>query len=144
MKPTPSLGNETPEQTATPPDPVEDVSILKNARLLWLELQGLSHDYLHLAALETQRAGESLVAMIVAAVMMAVLLIAAWCGLMAVAVLSLMAHGLLVSSALLLVVAAHLGLVLLLSVVIRRKSRYLSFPALQRCLQLVSQASRKP
>ena len=77
-----AIGDETPGQAATRGDPVSGSGVLENAQSLWHELRGLTHDRFRLAALETQRAGKSLVDMIVAGVMVGVLLIGAWLGLM--------------------------------------------------------------
>jgi len=130
---------ETPGQTtATRGDPVSDSTVLEDAQSLWHELRGLTNDRLRLAALETQRAGESLVSMLVTGVMVAALLISAWLGLMAAGVLGLIENGLLVaSSAVLLAVAFNLLLALILCGAIRRKSRYLQFPATIRSLHPV-------
>ncbi|MDD5322276.1 MAG: phage holin family protein [Methylococcales bacterium] len=130
-----ALEKETPGQTATPGDSVRDSGVLEDARLLWHELRGLSHDRFRLAALETQRAGDSLVTMIVAGLMIAFLLSSAWLGLMAAAVVELVGYGIAVSSAILLAVAFNLLLALILRCVIRRKRRYLQFPATLRSLQ---------
>ena len=51
--------------------------MLEDGQSLWHELRGLTHDRFLLATLETQRAGKSLVDMIVAGVMVGVLLIGA-------------------------------------------------------------------
>jgi hypothetical protein len=48
--------------------------LLEDVKSLWNELTGLAHDTLHLAALETKLAGQSLVTMIAAGVMIAILL----------------------------------------------------------------------
>ncbi|MDO9104957.1 MAG: phage holin family protein [Methylovulum sp.] len=109
--------------------------LLEDALSLWHELCGLSHDHLKLAALETRRAGESLVDMVVAGVMVAVLLVSIWLGLLAVAILALIGQGIVASSAILLAVAANAALAFVLYGVIRRKSRYLQLPALLRSLQ---------
>jgi hypothetical protein len=109
--------------------------MLEDVQSLLRELRGLTHDRLLLAALETRRAGESLVSMLVTGVMIAVLLSSSWLGLMAVAVLSLVESGVVASSAILLAVAANLLLVLILFRVVRRKSRSLQFPATLRSLQ---------
>ena len=129
--------DETPGQTATRGDPVIGSGVLEDAQSLWQELRGLTHDRFRLAALETQRAGESLVAMIVAGVMVAVLLSCAWLGLVAAVVLGLVENGVVASSAILLAVAFNLLIALILLGVIRRKSRYLQFPATLRSLQPV-------
>ena len=131
-----ALKHESPVQTETHGDPGSDSGMLKDAQSLWHELRGLIHDRFRLAALETQRAGKSLVDMIVAGVMVGVLLIGAWLGLMAAAVLKLVEHDVVAtSSTILLAVASNLLLVLILFGVIRRKSRYLQFPATLRSFQ---------
>ena len=110
--------------------------MLEDAQSLWHELRGLIHDRFRLAALETQRAGKNLVDMIVAGVMVGVLLISAWLGLLTAAALELVEHNVVAtSSAILLAVASNLLLVLILFGVIRRKSRYLQFPATLRSFQ---------
>ena len=110
--------------------------MLEDAQSLWHELGGLIHDRFRLVALETQRAGKTLVDMIMAGVMVGVLLIGAWLGLMAAAVLELVEGGVVAtSSAILLAVASNLLIALILFGVIRRKSRYLQFPATLRSFQ---------
>jgi uncharacterized membrane protein YqjE len=131
--------DENPGQTATRSDPVSDSTVLEDAQSLWHELLGITHDRFRLAALETRRAGESLVSMIIAGVMVAFLLSSAWLGLMAAAVLGLIENGVVASSAILLAVALNLLLALILYRVIRRKSRYLQFPATLRALQAKTQ-----
>jgi len=131
-----AIEGETPAgQTAMPSDQVSDSTVLEDAQSLWHELRELTHDRFWLAALETRRAGESLVSMIMAGVMVAFLLSSAWLGLMAAAVLGLIANGVMASSAILLAVAFNLLLALILCLVMRRKSRYLQFPATLRSLQ---------
>ncbi len=130
-----ALEDETPRQTATRSDPVSDSSVLEDAQSLLHELLELTHDRFRLAALETRRAGESLVSMIMAGVLVAVLLSSAWLGLMAAVVLELINNGVVASSAILLAVAFNLLLALILCRVMRRKSRYLQFPATLRSLQ---------
>jgi hypothetical protein len=137
-----ALEDETPRQAATRGDPVSGSGVLEDAQSLWHELRGLTHDRFRLAALETQRAGKSVVDMIVAGIMVAVLLISAWLGLLTAAVLRLVAHGMVASSAILLAVAFNLLLTLLLFGVIRRKSRHLQFPATLRSLQPMSSGRR--
>ena len=50
-------------------DDTRDNSFLDELRSLWKELRVLGHDYLQLAALETQLASKSLVVMIIAVMM---------------------------------------------------------------------------
>ncbi len=102
----------------------------KEVRLLWLELRGLAHDHLELAALETQRAGESLVAMVVAGMLVAGLLLSAWLGLMGAAILALTSRAVMsTGSALVLTAAVNLLAALILWNLIRRLGRRLRFPA---------------
>jgi Protein of unknown function (DUF1469). len=133
-----AVNNETFGQTTTRGDPTKDSGVLKDAQSLWYELRELSYDRFRLVALETQRAGDSLVSMLMAAVMIAVLLIGAWLGLLAAAVLWLIEHGIVASSAILLAVVFNLLFTLILCGVIRRKSRYLQFPATLRSLRPMS------
>jgi hypothetical protein len=128
---------EKPEQTAASAssDTISEAGVLQSVQLLLTELYRLSYGRIRLAALETQRAGESLVTMIVAAVVVAFLLSSAWLGLMAAAILGMVNNGLPATSAILLAVAFNLVLSLILYGVIRHKSRYLQFPATLRCLQ---------
>ncbi|MGZ8239506.1 MAG: hypothetical protein ACXWTY_16730 [Methylobacter sp.] len=49
-----TINQETPVQTARHGDPGSGSGMLKDARSLWHELRGLSHDWFRLAALETQ------------------------------------------------------------------------------------------
>jgi hypothetical protein len=130
-----AVNNETLGQAATDADPVKTSGILDNAQALWRELYGFGHDYFHLIALEARRAGQNLVFMIIAGVMAAVLLIGAWVGLIAAAVMWMIEHGFIASSAILLSVLFNLLLTLVLVVVIHRKSRYLQFPATVHSLQ---------
>lgn len=127
--------------------PPGDSGLLEDAKSLWHELRGLAHDQLTLAALETRLAGKSLVTMIAVGVMVAVLLVSAWLGLVAAAVLWLISIGVIASIAMLLAVAANLALALILYDVIRRQSRYLQFPATLRSIRPVPakfQNSQKP
>lgn len=124
-----------------------DSGLLQEARSLWFELRGLAHDQLKLAALETKLAGKSLVNMIAAGVMVALLVVSAWLGLMGAAVLWLIAIGVMASIAMLLAVAANLMFALVLYFVIRGQIRYLQFPATLRSLRPLRsklQMSQKP
>jgi hypothetical protein len=103
--------------------------LLEDLQLLWLDLRGLTHDHLKLAALEARRAGNSLVMMLAAGVVMAVLLISVWGGLMAAAALALMqSHVMGDIEAILSIAGVNLAVALLLFWFVRRKSRDLLFP----------------
>jgi uncharacterized membrane protein YqjE len=136
--------NKTPGQTETPEDPVTGCEVLQEAQCLLHELQGLIHDRFRLAALETQRAGETLVVIIVAGVMMAILLVGSWMGLIAAGALALIKIGVIPSSAIiLLAVACHLLIALIVIGVMRRKSRHLLFSATRRSFKPISPVSRE-
>lgn len=113
--------------------------IPKAAGLLWHDLHALAHAHFELAALETQQAGESLVAMVVAGVLAAGLLLAAWLALMGAAILALASGGVMgTAGALLLVASANLLAALVLWRVIVRLGHRLRFPANARGLQPAS------
>jgi len=120
-----------------------DSSVLKDAGALWQTMRGLGYAHLRLAALETQRAGQSFVVMLIAAVMAAVLLNGAWLAFCATVAARLIEQGVSISSALLLALAFNLLAALVCLIVIRRKSRYLRFPALLKSLEPQS-ATPKP
>ncbi len=111
-------------------EPLIGFGMLEDVQTLWYELQGLGHDHFRLAALETRRAGLSLVIMLATSVMVVLLLNGVWLSLLATCVLYLLENGLKAGSAILLTVAFNLCLLLICFSVIRRQSRYLQFPAL--------------
>lgn len=128
--------------TAAGEPPASDASVLQDAQLLWHELRVLAHDHLQLVALETQRAGKSLIDMLVAGVMVAILLIGTWLGFMAGAVLWLTEHGFMPSSAILIGTGLNIAIAAVLYGIISYKSRYLKFPATVRSIH--PQVSRTP
>jgi uncharacterized membrane protein YqjE len=120
-------------------DPGHRAAVPQEAKLLWQALRGLAHDRLELAALETQRAGESLVAMVVAGMLVAGLLLSAWLGVLGIAILALTSLGVMeIGSALLVTVAANLVVALMLWRAIGRLRHDLRFPANARSLEPVS------
>ncbi|WP_394753300.1 phage holin family protein [Crenothrix sp.] len=135
-------------QTASHDDPLNGGGVLQNVQALLAELRALGHGHLLLAVLEAQRAVQSIVTMIIAGVMVALLLVGAWLGLMVAGVLGLVEYGIMAtSSATLLAVGFNLLLALILCVVIMRKKRYLKFPSTLRSLKpmpLKPQDARKP
>ena len=125
-------------------DPGRRAAVPQEAKLLWQELRGLAHDRLELAALETQRAGESLVAMVVAGMLVAGLVLSAWLGVLGVALLALTSLGVMaIGSALLLAVALNLAIALVLWRHIGRLSHDLRFPANGRSLEPASSQRRE-
>jgi len=135
MDPDTAKVNESLGQSSLHADPQIDSGVLNNIQSLWHELRGLSHDHFLLAALETRRAGQSLVTMLVAGVMVALLLNGVWLGLLTAGAVWLVENGLKPSSAILLTVAFNLLLLLIFIGIIRRQSRYLQFPALLHSLK---------
>ena len=114
--------------------------LMGDVRTLWHQLLGLAHDHLQLAVLETRLAGQSLVAMVAAGVMVALLVVSAWIGLLAAVVVSLVSTGLSVSAAILLGAGANLLVALLLCAFIRRMSRHLLWTASLRSLRFAGTA----
>jgi dolichyl-phosphate-mannose--protein O-mannosyl transferase len=115
--------------------PIKSSGILEDSEALWKELHRLSYDHLRIAALETQRAGQSLIKLIIAGIILALLLSATWLGLLTVAVLKLLEYGIIASTAILLAVIFNLLLALLLVFLIQHSSHYLRFPATVRSLK---------
>jgi hypothetical protein len=109
--------------------------LLHEARSIWSELRGIAHDQLQLAALETRLAGESVVRMIAAGVLIGVLLISAWLALLGAAVVVLIAAGLAPPLALLLAAAVNVAGAALLYLGVRRLARNLTFPATVRSVK---------
>ncbi len=128
----------TPVPQTPDPSTVCDGGLLSDVRTLWQEMLVLAHDHLRLAALETRLAGQSLVAMIAAGVMVALLVVSAWIGMIAAIVTAMVSSGLSISAAILLGVGANLVLALLLCVFIRSRSRHLLWSASLRSLRTAS------
>jgi hypothetical protein len=84
-------------------------ALLEDATSLWEAAHSLAHDYLELAALEAKLAGQSLVTMLVAGVMLGILIVSAWLGLVSAGVLVLIDRG--VSADVALVAAVSVNLV---------------------------------
>ena len=135
----PLLDSEQPAKPSSEnAQPIAETRLLQEALTLVVELRELGYAHFRLAALEMQRAGVSLVTIMVAGIMLAVLLIIIGFGLMAAIVVGLAEHGITLSSAFLLAIAFSLMLVLILIRVIRRASRYLLFPVISGKLQSAS------
>ncbi|MFZ0791577.1 MAG: phage holin family protein [Chromatiaceae bacterium] len=135
MEPT-AAGEQGVGFRAASSDPGQRAAVPHEANLLWQALRGLAHDRLELAALETQRAGESLVAMVVAGMLVAGLLLSAWLGLLGAAIVALTNLGIMeTGSALLLTVPVNLVVALILWRVIGRLSHDLRFPSNARSLE---------
>lgn len=109
--------------------------ILEGAGSLLREMRGIAHDYMSLVALETKRAGQSLMIMMAAAVMIAILLVSAWLGLVAAGVFGMTAAGMAPGWAILVAVIANLLVAAGLYFLIRHKRQDLAFPATIRNLR---------
>lgn len=110
-------------------------NLFNDVKSLWTEVSGLTHDHLQLAVLETKLAGESLVSMIAAGVIVAVLLVTAWLALVAAVVLALIDSGMLASIAMLLAVVLNVAVSYGLYKIIRAKSQNLKWAATLRSLK---------
>ena len=103
--------------------------LLHEARSLFIEVRELAQDRLKLAALETRLAGQSVVRMLIAGVVAAVMLISAWLALVGVGVVALVTYaGFSAVSALALAAAVNVAAAAGLYVAIRKMSRNLAFP----------------
>ena len=125
-----------PPPGAEPPvsAPGAELGLIATAEALWADLRGMLHDRLQLAALETQRAAESLVAILAYGIVVGVLAAGAWLSLAGAMVLWLIDQGMPASAALLLAALHNLIGVFGFALAIRRKSRHLRFPATLRSL----------
>jgi uncharacterized membrane protein YgcG len=121
-------------------DPLRSIGVLANLASLWDEVFELVCDRLSLAALETRLAGESLVTMVVTGVMIAVLLVSAWFGLVASAIMVLIDSGVIAYLSILIGVGANVLVALMLYTVVRRKSRNLQWAGSIRSLESASGA----
>jgi predicted lipid-binding transport protein (Tim44 family) len=117
------------------PPPAAPPGTMEQVGALWDDLSHLLHDQFELAALETQRAAKSLAAMLVWGLAAGLLLVTAWLGIMAAIVLFLIDLGLAASLAILLVVVLTLVGAATCALVIKKKSRYLRYPATVRSLK---------
>lgn len=125
------------EATATDQPPEKEPELLDDVHLLWRELTELRHVSFRLFALEAQRAGMSLVTMVIAGLLIVILLSVVWLGLVAAAMLTLKYYDLVTDDIKLILLAVLINalMVLVLMLVIRSRSYYLRFPATIRSLQ---------
>lgn len=103
--------------------------LFENAQLLWNDFRKLTYTHLQLMALEVQKAGENLVAMMMYGIVLSVLLICSWLGVLGAMVMWLIENQFMISSALLLTTLFNLISVCAVMIVIRRKSHALRLPA---------------
>ncbi len=125
------------EQADTSHESENDSSVADDIQSLWRELRALNHSSFRLAALEAQQAGNSLVMMIVAGIIAAILVSVAWLGLLAVAMLMLKKYEILTDDILLILLSVMINGLLVLGLwsVMRSKSHDLRFPATVRSLR---------
>ena len=109
--------------------------LIDNAVALWDDLRAIAHDHLELAALEAKRAGQSLVAIVVYGVVIAILVVTAWMGIVTAAVLGLIQLGLNASLSVLIGVAVNLAGAFGLVLLIKQASQALRFPGTVKALK---------
>ena len=119
------------------------LGLVADVRMLCQEVVALAHDQMQLAALETKLAGQSLVIMLAAGIMLGIALASAWTGLVVVVVAVLVHQGISIITALLLGVAANVLLALALGALIKQQSRHLLWSATLRSMRGAS-AEKSP
>jgi uncharacterized membrane protein YqjE len=107
-------------------------------------LRSLASGHLQLLSLESRRAGESLLTMLMLGLTIAGLLAGAWVGLLAVLVLAATDLGMSPVAAVTLMVALNLVAAWACAMGVRHFSRFLGFPATLRQLRLAGLAGRMP
>ncbi|HEX7373437.1 MAG TPA: phage holin family protein [Steroidobacteraceae bacterium] len=128
--PDPSTQTDADESAAL----AQGAGVVEGMAALGSDLFGLFRDHVEVAALEIQRAGESLVSIIVFGIVAGVLLAAAWLAAASVIVLWLIEHGIAASAAMALAVVLNLVGVYAILQAIRRRGRHFGFPATLRSL----------
>ncbi len=114
--------------TTNPPATTED-GLITAVVTLWLGFRQRLHTQLQLFMLETQRAAQSLVNMLILALFAALLLISCWLGLLGIGVLLLKSAGLSTLLALSCVLLLNFVALLTCLKLIRRQNGYLCYPA---------------
>jgi putative superfamily III holin-X len=131
-------------ETATTAATVANDGLIDNAVALWNDLQTVAHDHVELAALEAKRAGQSLVAIVVYGVVIAILAVTAWMGIVTAGVLWLIQLGLNASLAVLIGVVVNLAGAFGLVLLIKQASQALRFPATVRALKPSKASAAEP
>ncbi len=121
--------------------PAPPTGLIRDVIGLVHEIREQAHDHLQLAVLETRLSINSLLAMAIIAIVIAILLISVWLALVGAAVMALIAVGLSPAVALLAMGACNLAGALLGWLLIRRLSNSLGWPATLRALR--SESSSK-
>ena len=124
-----------PPAAVPPVTAANDSGLIETAQALWHDVRDSLHDHVQLALLEAQRAGKSLVSIVVYGIAAAILAFCAWLGLLAAGILWLIALGLEPSVAALVAVGINLAGVAVLVVLVLRASKFLGFPATVRTLK---------
>lgn len=109
--------------------------LLDEARLFLSEFRTLAQERLQLAALETRLAGQSVVRMLVAGIVAAIMLVAAWLALVGAAVVVAVGAGMSPAVALVLAAALNVAAAALLYLAIRKLAMHLAFPRTVRSLR---------
>lgn len=125
--PAPAMAGDDASPSSAPPD--EGM-----ARLI-RELRGLADDYLALAALEARLSVDTVLRMVILAIVTGILLVSAWLALVGAAVMGLIGLGLSPALAMLLAAAASLLIALAGWRRIRHQGLTLGWPAMQRAIR---------
>lgn len=116
------------DQTASSPT-AHDSSLITAVTTLWFGLRQRFYLQLQLLTLETQRAAQSLVNMLILALFAALLLISGWLGLLSIGILLLKSAGMSTLAALGCVLLLNLLALLACLQLLRQQSIYLRYPA---------------
>lgn len=109
--------------------------LIETVEALWNNLQGLVHDQLQLAILETLRVGKSLAAILTCTLVIALLIASSWLCLVGALVLWFIQNGMNASIALLLAFAINLVGIFGLMLAIAHHTQRLRFPATMNTLK---------
>lgn len=111
-----------------------DAGLIENAQILWNDFRKLTYNHLQLITLEIQKAGESLVSMLVYGIVLSVLIICSWLGVLGAMAMWLIEQDVMISTALLLTVLLNLLGIFVVMIAIRKKSLSLRLPVTMRNL----------
>lgn len=134
----------SPDDAAQDGTPAPAPGLISSVEALWDDLRGIAHDHLRLATLEARRAVQSLFSIAVYGIVIGMLMAAAWLAAAGAMVLWLIDGGFGASAALLLGAALNLLGAVGFTLLVRRKSLLLRFPATVRRLQSADAPAAKP
>lgn len=112
----------------------DDPGLLASVGGVWGDVRSIASSHLQLAALEAQRAGQSLAWLLAYGILTGVLILGAWVSAVAALVLWLVAVGMAASGALLLASLLNIIAAGVVVMAMHRRTRDLGFPATMRSL----------